>query len=145
MNFFVAVVGRIMAPTNQPHIQSLHSMINIYSTSMTPRKCSMLNFYLRLSIYVCVLSIVAVTLLSLSFPFSHSLSILVFVVCVLIWCLPFVQIKIIFMTLTIRFRIYRKIVKSIGMAILWMVTALRAILGDGSCSVLSSLFSSLDI
>lgn len=54
-------------------------------------------------------------------------------------------IKIIFMSLTICFRIHGKIVKSIDMDVRWMAVALRAILGNGSSSLLSSLFSSLDI
>lgn len=144
MNFFFAAVGRIMAPTNQPTTHTVSALNDQHLQHFHDAKKMLNAQFLSTFIYLCVCIVDCRCDASLSL-----VSIFSFVVHSRIRCvcahLPFVQIKIIFMTLTIRFRIYRKIVKSIGMAILWMVTALRAILGDGSCSVLSSLFSSLDI
>lgn len=129
----------------QPSKHTIHTYIwctqrsTFYSTFMTPWKCSI---FIHVQSYgVCFL---CHFLTSSFYYFPHIYTI--YLVGSLICC-PSIQLKIIFMIFKILFvfRVNGKIVKSISMAILWMVTALRAILGDGSCSLFSSLFSSPDI
>lgn len=101
-------------------------------------------------LYIVIFRLIFVLLFSLDNSFflflslSVSPSLCMFFVHVY---LPFTPnaIKIIFMSLTIHFRIHGKIVESIGMDVRRMVVTLCTILGNGTSSLLPSLFSSIDI